>query len=539
MSAASTFVSLMASDLWATVKHRFVAVLGQEKRMDATHSELLRHSGAEQERARNEQVMRWQHRLRDMLEEHPEIATDLLALLSELQENALHAQPRTGDVRQMAQGVGNIQVVGGGDVNVNSPIDKRKFFIAPWALVINIAKTAAAHPIASTLAILVIAGASAGGVIVSKPSRPTSKVPTGSALGRAAGDHVAPSLTWKVETIAPSVAPTFIAALNTVACASAVDCWALGLRSGEDAGTDQEMIEHFDGTSWRLEPSALPESVRLIAATCPAPTSCWGVGNGKVVHYDGQTWQVSRLHVNGIGPGPSDIACPTANECWIVGSHGTVSHEDDTLMLHFDGTSWREFPTPTIGGGRQQLDAVSCASRSDCWAVGWSASGTLAEHFDGHAWTRQSAVETASSAQPNNGPALVAVTGSAVSDCWFGTMTDPNSGGASGRFILQHLTGGQLTNTPLPDASASMIYCIDRRNCMAAGRRGITTGSTPTLNRWNGSRWLPVPVPTFQAVANAEFRDITCVTPKQCWAVGLTGPAGSSAPLIARVAAEA
>src|SRR4051812_44847605 len=50
--------------------------------------------------------------------------------------------------------------------------------------------------------------------------------------------------------------------------------------------------------------------------------------------------------------------------------------------------SWSIVPTDdTAGFFNNQLLAVSAASSSDVWAVGYDDSGTFAQHWDGHNWT--------------------------------------------------------------------------------------------------------------------------------------------------------
>src|SRR5205823_8197298 len=62
--------------------------------------------------------------------------------------------------------------------------------------------------------------------------------------------------------------------LTGVTCASALDCWAVGL-----AGDQTQTFVQWNGTSWSLAapPSALPFN-HLNGVTCASGSDCWAVG---------------------------------------------------------------------------------------------------------------------------------------------------------------------------------------------------------------------------------------------------------------------
>lgn len=71
-----------------------------------------------------------------------------------------------------------------------------------------------------------------------------------------------------------------------------------------------------------------------------------------------------------------DVTCVSASDCWAVGYYFPATILQ-TLMEHWDGTSWAIVSSPNISPTQNhQLTAVTCASPSDCWAVGSYTVGT-------------------------------------------------------------------------------------------------------------------------------------------------------------------
>jgi hypothetical protein len=97
------------------------------------------------------------------------------------------------------------------------------------------------------------------------------------------------------------------------------------------------------------------------------------------------------------------------------------------LIERWDGASWAivASPSPIAPNNYNFLRSVTCASASDCWAVGYyfadSAYRTLIERWDGTSWVIVTSPNT-SATQYNY---LFGVTCVAASDCWaLGYYTD-------------------------------------------------------------------------------------------------------------------
>jgi len=118
--------------------------------------------------------------------------------------------------------------------------------------------------------------------------------------------------------------------LNGVAALSANDVWAVGAYFN-GSGFRKTLIEQWDGTKWSkvLSPN---------------------VGSDNNVLF-------------GVAP-------ISANDVWAVGGHRTRLGTYQTLIEHWDGTSWSIVSSPNVGSGSNDLFAVGAISTSDVWAVG-------------------------------------------------------------------------------------------------------------------------------------------------------------------------
>lgn len=87
----------------------------------------------------------------------------------------------------------------------------------------------------------------------------------------------------------------------------------------------------------------------------------------------------------------TSVSCPRADFCMAVGDRAD-GHAD--LAEQWKGKHWRVLATPTLTGpkGRSGLVGISCASASQCVAVGWKSSidlreaVSIAERWNGVRW---------------------------------------------------------------------------------------------------------------------------------------------------------
>jgi hypothetical protein len=121
----------------------------------------------------------------------------------------------------------------------------------------------------------------------------------------------------------------------------------------------------------------------------------------------------------------SSVAAASSSDVWAVGSFiDDATFITETLIEHYDGTTWSAVPNPNPGTVRNELFAVSASGPADVWAVGDFVDGidahgysstdlrTLVEHWDGTAWTMMS------TPTPPLGGQLYAVAAVSPTDVW-------------------------------------------------------------------------------------------------------------------------
>src|SRR5579859_2212802 len=149
------------------------------------------------------------------------------------------------------------------------------------------------------------------------------------------------------------------------------------------------------------------------------------------------------------------VAAVSRCDAWAVGNYFDDVMENfcQTLIEHWNGSSWRHVPSPDPGGksGNNTLLSVTAVSRTDAWAVGdYSTSGTtqaLIEHWDGTAWTQVPGAQV-SFANVLDGVAAVSAT-----DVW--AVGEYFNNADVGQTLIEHWDGATWTRVPSPNPGGS------------------------------------------------------------------------------------
>jgi hypothetical protein len=188
--------------------------------------------------------------------------------------------------------------------------------------------------------------------------------------------------------------------LNGVAMVSARDVWAVGQSSCPTVQRGRTLVEHWDGSRWRIVPS--PNAGRafdtLAAVEAVSATDVWAVGSsvtgsvgsGLVEHWDGHAWTVVPSPRATSTDSLEAVSASSGAEVWAVGS-GVSGPADSPLAMRWDGAGWKVVPVPTPGGAHGFLFGVAAVSPAEAWAVGGYRPGggglqPLLERWDGTAW---------------------------------------------------------------------------------------------------------------------------------------------------------
>ena len=201
--------------------------------------------------------------------------------------------------------------------------------------------------------------------------------------------------------------------LESLTAISPTDMWAGGFILTNGGRSLFPLFEHFDGTKWTAMATQF-QGGTIFGIAADATNDAWAVGNVGVSttfieHWDGKSWTVVQSPSPGADKGGADIlngvVALAPNDVWAAGTSmpgptpppPLLDTPTITLIEHFDGTSWKVIPSPSVGPHSQfqsnQLWGITAVSANDVWAFGsvFPADGsgqesTLVLHWDGIKW---------------------------------------------------------------------------------------------------------------------------------------------------------
>lgn len=241
-------------------------------------------------------------------------------------------------------------------------------------------------------------------------------------------------------------------------------------------------------------------------------------------------WQLVQTYDHSQQYGEIDtlhaVAALSSADQWAVGSWAQYpdAYSFHTLVEHWDAASdaWAFVPSPNAAVLNSYLYGVAAVAADDVWAVGGSdgsgsAYNSLVEHWDGTSW---SIVPAASF--PG---VLYAVVTLGPDNVWaVGTENYP------GRGLIEHWDGTTWTATYLRFAALLRgVTAVDQRTIWAVGQRyGRTNpfGDTTLTMRFNGAVWQPVPSPNPLSRNDTDqnwLTSVSAVSANDVWAVGRYG----------------
>ena len=192
---------------------------------------------------------------------------------------------------------------------------------------------------------------------------------------------------WANQTV-----PSGISSLYDVSSASVLDCYANGALAAGGA----VIIATTDGgavwTSIYAPPTAEVSGIQGISCASDSNCVAVGFGSGYAVIFttvdNGSSWSRQVFEPPSGGETLNSVSCvPGTTECVAVGFQS--SGPTGVVLATSDGSTWNP---GTIPGGVEQLEGVSCATASDCTAVG--AGGTqiiIGTTNGGTSWLAESA----------------------------------------------------------------------------------------------------------------------------------------------------
>jgi hypothetical protein len=317
--------------------------------------------------------------------------------------------------------------------------------------------------------------------------------------------------------------------LNTLAVVSANALWAVGNVNDPNTRVQTTLIEFWNGSQWQIvaSPNPSPEFNTLYGVAAISANDAWAVGfyansveiaQTLIEHWDGSSWSVVASPSPGAqGNELLGVAAVSADDVWAVGFAATKNGDQTTLIEHWNGKNWRVVPSPK-SSTVDVLSAVAAVSANDVWAVGTSSTEgqPLIEHWNGARWQIVSS--------PATGGELRAVTATSASDVW--AVGDAPGSDGSSQALIERWNGTTWSVVSSPQVTTpallSGVAAVSANDVWVVGSQGSDILFFQTLiEHWNGTTWKVVSSPS-PGSFSTQLSGVAAVSARNVWAVGYT-----------------
>jgi hypothetical protein len=331
--------------------------------------------------------------------------------------------------------------------------------------------------------------------------------------------------------------------LEGVAALSPTNAWAVGTYRAGSGATQDSLILHWNGSHWTKKSSPNPGGTgrtMLFGVAATSSTDVWAVGyyhhNGSrfhtlVLHWNGTSW----THMSSPNPGTTNnlltgVAAISSHNAWAVGYHYTGTGGFSTLILHWDGVSWKRVTSPSPGDSTfyNILNGVAAVSSTNVWAVGAHNEGTayttLVLHWKGTSWKRVPSPNPGS-ASPTFDNYLSGVSATSSTNVWaVGFYED----GTATQALVLRWKGTSWAQTSTPHTGPSSdgnflngVSATSSTNAWAVGYYFNGTVKRTLILHWNGTSWThqTSPNPGGSSLDNV-LQGVAATSSTDAWAVG-------------------
>jgi hypothetical protein len=174
--------------------------------------------------------------------------------------------------------------------------------------------------------------------------------------------------------------------------------WAVGYSYDNNLAAYRTMTQRFNGTSWSIVSSLNGSATgysQLNKVDATSLSNVWAIGSdtqaGPLVHrYDGARWTAMSSPA-GVALRGLDVVSPT--EVWIAGYAGSAA----TISQWRNGAWTTRYTQASTGRHLTVFEAIAVDATGKVWAVGWDRNydapdrpvSSLVVHFDGTSWRRE------------------------------------------------------------------------------------------------------------------------------------------------------
>jgi Carboxypeptidase regulatory-like domain len=312
--------------------------------------------------------------------------------------------------------------------------------------------------------------------------------------------------------------------LYGVSAVSADDVWAVG--EFANGGVSKTLTLHYDGTAWTLVPSPNAPGGSynsLLAVEAIAPNDVWAVGeegsDTLSLHWSGSAWAVIQSPSEGSTSSFKGVSASSSRNVWAVGDGS-----QGTLTARWTGRKWRVVPSPDPGNFFEDLNAVDVVGPNEAWAVGfYDGNGgdwlTLVLHWNGRSW------RVVPSPSPH--PSLNALNGVSAlpgTDVWAGGFQGFDVGGKE--TLIER--GNEEAWAVVPSANGgtapNQLYALSANSSDDIWAVGESLTKS-LVQHYDGQSWSIVLSPNLPF--GLPLQDVVAIAPDDVWAVGFSGDPGS------------
>jgi hypothetical protein len=303
-------------------------------------------------------------------------------------------------------------------------------------------------------------------------------------------------------------------------------------------------------TGWAIQTTPNVSGVahnELYGVSCPATANCIAVGEDYnpggasaplAEQWNGSTWAIQSvpLPTGAVGAVLEAVSCASASDCTAVGWSATSSDAVSTLAEQWNGSTWTVESTPTRSKGETELLGVSCPSANVCVAVGTVAPGSntpegLIDRWNGSTWKAQTVAKPAGVTHIGlQGVSCTSGTNCTAVGSYFQATEDQAP-------LAEQWNGSTWTvqSTPsLPgsDNTLSGVSCRTATSCTAVGADNISGQFESLAEQWNGSTWTVATLPSPAGSKTGYLNGVSCPSARNCTAVGSYTASGQSGRLL-------
>jgi hypothetical protein len=296
--------------------------------------------------------------------------------------------------------------------------------------------------------------------------------------------------------------------------------------------TPGTLTEYWNGTTWRFVPSpnATDGYNELFGVDALSARNAWAVGYANIALYGSERTLI--LHWNGsswrIVPSPNlgsnanilhDVDVVSPADAWAVGlGNSTSLNSGDPLIERWNGRRWSMVPSPDTGAGFAQLSGVAAVSPTDVWAVGARQGHTLVEHWDGTAWHIVPSPDG-----PGASSRLLAVAAVSSDDVW---AVGSTNGPSASDVLVEHWNGTSWTvvaapDGALPESVLTDVVALSATDVVAVGFTvdPLQANFRTLTEHFDGTSWRLIPSPNPSPEYNTTA-GVSGLPGGAIWAVG-------------------